>query len=230
MRPDVQPMQKQAAVPLVVLAGLALNGLLAGSDIYNLYSKNRDSQYGYGDASDLHGFIGENGLIGRPNLAPEGLAAATYFIPFAGPLKWLKKVPVVRRVPNLLLDSAAHIGVASAIPGMAQNPREQHDRYYRMRQSLADAGITVGRNGSNEGIVNNSRYAPRHVVKRYTGEQKRKLREHMIDPSTGAPIQGWDSMATAAQLMQSMFPSQKKIEKALNPGFNMNRRLYGYDR
>lgn len=220
-------MRKQAALPLLALA---LNGYFAGQEGYNIYAKNRDSQYGYGDASDLHGFVGENGLVGRPNLAPDALAGASWFIPLAGPAKLLKKVPGVKYVPSLVTDMMMHSGLAGAFPALAQNPREKHDRYYRMRQSLADAGITVGRNGSNEGIVNNSPYAPRHVVKRYTGEQKRKLREHMIDPDTGAPIQGWDSMATATQLMNSLFPSQKKIEKALNPGFNMSRRLYGHDR
>ena len=218
-------MQKRAALPLLALA---LNGYFAGQEGYDIYAKNRDSQYGFGDASDLHGFIGEDGLVGsRPDLKFQGLATGVMSIPgvglVGGGVKGISKF--------FLFEAMRNAAFMDLVRRANQGSREKNDRYYRMRQSLADAGITVGRNGSNEGIVNNSPHAPRHVIKGYTGEQKRKLRERMIDPATGAPYQDWSTAANVYELFHGWFrPKPEKINAAANPGFNMSRRLYGHDR
>lgn len=181
-------MRKQAyyVLPLIY-------GAWAAKDIYGAYKANRDYTGGYGGAEDLHGFAGEDGMIRtRPGMLGPSLAALSLVAPFK-PFKFLKKVPYLGRAANgLVSDILARSALHSGLSGLFEkNPTKTTENYYKMRQALADAGITVGRNGSDGGIVNNFKTAPKHVKAKFTREQKQKLMQHMIDPRTGAPFAGW---------------------------------------
>lgn len=181
-------MRKQAVAILPLIYGA-----LAANGIYGAYKANRDYMGGYGGAEDLHGFAGEDGMIRtRPGMLGPSLAELSWFVPFK-PFKFLRKVPYLGRATNgFISDIVAHSALNAGLNGLFEkNPMKTTENYYKMRQALADAGITVGRNGSDGGIVNNFKTAPKHVKARFTGEQKQKLMQHMIDPRTGAPFAGW---------------------------------------
>lgn len=153
-----------------VLTGTAGTGL-AG---WGFYSDPKNSFRGYqmggrGGAEDLGGYMGEGGYVqGTPSYLDNIIENSLYFVPYVG---W---------------PLADAYGVARH----NERYRKPTDRYYKMRESLARAGIEVGRNGSKQGIINNVGGA-RHRNPNFTKAQKEKLLSNFIDPETGAPMKDW---------------------------------------
>jgi len=151
------------------VVGRVLTPAMIGYDAYDQHKQFKRS--GTGRAEDLHGFIGEDGYAHDiPHYGMSAAEGATYAIPFLG---WTG-------IPERLLANFNH----------KERYRKPTDQYYQMRQNLADAGISVGRNGATSGFIGGQGMV-QHRNPKWTKTQKQKLLDKMIDPDTGAPLEGW---------------------------------------